>query len=106
MDAPPGTDWWVGKILAGTGAVAAWLGVRQVRRIDELEREKVSRKELDDALARRDKDLDRLVSAVENMTVKADARGQLIHQRIDQLAERVLRSELGGRAAPSSETPR
>lgn len=86
-------DWtWVGgKAVAGLGALAGWIGIRQIRRIDEVERTKLDRGEFNSALAKRDQDLDKLVRTVENMVQKADERGERIHQRMDEMSSTLIR---------------
>ena len=84
-----GWDAIAGRLAAVLAAIAGWFGIRQLRRLDVIEKEKVAREELNAALAARDKQIDRIVSAIDESTKKADARGERIHTRIDQLTERV-----------------
>jgi hypothetical protein len=68
-------------ILGGFVALLAWLGKRQINRIDAIEREFVSRRELSEHLNKQDED--RKERHQENQEIL-----RRIHERVDALWDR------------------
>jgi cell division protein FtsB len=76
-DAKSAIIWLLGVVMA----LLAWLGKRQINRIDSLERESVTRKELAETLTQMREDRQQMHS--EN---KAEFR--YIRERVDAIADR------------------
>lgn len=75
-------------LLALLMSLLSWIGLRQIKRIDDLERDAVTREELRETLAQMREDRQRMHNENQRQLDSIDGTVTGIHQRIDRLLER------------------
>lgn len=78
-------------LLALLMSLLSWIGLRQIKRLDDLERDSVTREELRETLAEMREDRQRMHTENQRQLDSIDSTVTGIHQRIDRLLERGTR---------------
>ena len=78
-------------LLALLMSLLSWIGLRQIKRLDDLERNAVSREELRETLTEIREDRQRMHTENQRQLDSIDSTVTGIHQRIDRLLERGTR---------------